>query len=149
MTHYCKSCGLLNPKDSVCILLKRAVDPEKDFCSSFQSQNYICARCNKITLAPIINKDGAQILCQKCAGELGTCATCNNSNVCSFETSSSSTPKVIQQKVQTPMGEAINQTKNPARIEETCKKGCECYKEDYGCLKENNHCGNWTSNTYN
>lgn len=83
-------------------------------------------------------------ICAQCYSYRGTCVSCKDAQTCPFETADISLPKIIQQTYQQgPM--TVSQTvKNPARIEETCKKLCKCWNPDFGCLKENYTCGDWT-----
>ena len=68
---------------------------------------------------------------------------CKEAHICDFETNSSSLPKQVQQTSR--QGNMVMQTvvKNPERIRITCEKGCKCWSDEFGCLKQNGICSNY------
>lgn len=102
----------------------------------------ICGRpCFKdaiVSVEPII-----YAMCAQCYSQCGTCAMCKEAHICDFETNSSSLPKQVQQTSR--QGNMVMQTvvKNPERIRITCEKGCKCWSDEFGCLKQNGSCGNY------
>ena len=82
--------------------------------------------------------------CIKCLQLFNTCHMCTERQKCDFETNPSSLPKQVQKTVR--QGNMVMQTveKNPARIDISCKAGCLCFSEEFGCLKQNGTCGNYT-----
>ena len=104
-------------------------------CPFYKETIDTCALCGKpIVEAGII--DGGELYCVKCGMLLGTCDTCRHMPVCTFVTDPSPVPKVIQQSVKQGNMIASMPVKNPNRIEITCKKGCECWNDEYGCMRE-------------
>ena len=100
-----------------------------------------CPLCGNYYLPTIMVVDMTEgkpiLICPTCYSNYMTnCATCTKSQKCAFETDPSPIPKLIQRQYrQGPMTSVI-QEKNPERIAITCQKGCECYSEEKGCLRE-------------
>lgn len=89
------------------------------------------------------DEPAAYIMCANCFQMTKSCTFCLEAYACPFETSDNPLPKQVQQTIR--QGNAVIQTivKNPERIRETCQKGCKCWSEEFGCLKENGICGNY------
>lgn len=140
----CKNCIYIT-SDAVCVLSRRAVNPEGQGCQCFTDEKSInhCDICgNPITNPIIYQADSIQkCICSSCSSTSGTCKFCKQRFQCEFETNSSPLPKKVIKQIQ--RGPAIMQTEvmNPDRIKETCMKGCSCWdeKEQY-CLRENGTC---------
>ena len=149
----CGDCGLKVEQgtDSFCSLSKIKIDPNIDSCSkhTFQETMKICEICGSVLLEPGIVDliDGhAHILCHNCISQLGFCNTCRNIKDCKFEPDPSPTEKIIQKEIRQGNMSMMTTVKNPKRIEETCKKGCYCYDEKNGCIRETIHyCTSWKS----
>ena len=94
---------------------------------------------------PELVQEGEQVftMCSQCASMTGTCYTCKEREKCDFETNPIDLPKQII--VTRQQGNAVirQQIVNPERIRETCQKNCECFSEEFGCLKQNGTCGKY------
>jgi hypothetical protein len=84
------------------------------------------------------------VMCPQCCTQVETCVMCQEANKCDFETNSDPSPKQVQQTIR--QGQMVMQTivQNPDRVEKTCKNGCKCWNDEFGCLKQNGTCGNYT-----
>lgn len=140
----CGRCGFQSSDGEHCGLTGIPVDPKTDGCTKGQTSPIQCDICNKFifgikTLIP--KEDGSiGIVCGNCANHLTSCRTCSKSVFCDFETNPSKIPKMIQKRIQQGSMISVSTVKNPDRIEVTCKKNCECFSENFGCLRENNCC---------
>lgn len=84
------------------------------------------------------------IMCPQCYAQTKTCAMCQQAQTCPFETDTSCPlPKQVQQTIRQGNMTMQSIVKNPDRIRETCKFGCKCWSDDFGCLKENGTCGQY------
>ena len=83
------------------------------------------------------------VMCPQCMAQTKTCAMCLEGGKCPFETDPNPLPKQIQQTIR--QGQVVMQSivKNPDRIRETCQFGCQCWSDEFGCLKENGTCGKY------
>ena len=77
------------------------------------------------------------VICPNCNKLLGTCRTCQNGNLCTFETDPSPLPKIVQKQIRQGNMTAVTQVMNPERVAITCQKGCPCYSPDFSCSKQN------------
>ena len=111
----------------------------------------ICGRpCFENAIVSALEVEGPEdspayyIMCPQCYADCGTCALCVSARECIFETSSSPLPKQVQQIIR--QGNMTMQTvvQNPDRIRETCQKSCKCWSDEFGCLKQNGTCGQYT-----
>ena len=107
-----------------------------------------CGVCGQViagqTLRFFEATDGTfKLLCDNCKNALGTCRTCTKSTTCDFETNPSPIPKAVIKSIQ--QGSMITQIqiKNPSRIDISCRVNCECFSEEFGCLRENGTCGKY------
>lgn len=139
----CRTCAIRQPEGSICRLTGREINPDKDFCSSHRKEIIICEVCDNGTLAPIVvlSDDGNHIVCENCNGSLSSCHFCLNSSSCAFETDPSPLPKLIQKQIRQGPMTTVTTVKNPDRVRETCMKGCPCFDEENGCLRQFNYCG--------
>ena len=139
-----KSCGFRDPETQLCQLLQGNIPaPEDCRCPLYNSEPMSCAFCNKIIISsPCISKKGAEWLtiCGDCAALFGTCHMCEHGQECDFQTNPSPLPMQVQKQVQQGPMIQIMTIKNPERVEETCKKNCACWSEQFGCMKENGTC---------
>ena len=83
------------------------------------------------------------ISCLEHSQLFGTCALCQNSSECDFETNPISLPKIIQKQIQKGPMTQIIQMRNPDRIAVTCAKNCSCYNSEYECGRQFSTCGNY------
>ena len=150
----CGTCGLFNPQESTCPVLKMQVDPDKDFCSKHQTNLHTCETCGRIILKPIFVPEGEDTyhkICGQCFGQHKTCAFCREVNSCAFETDPSPLPKLIQQQIQNGPTIIVTTVKNPERVRVTCQKGCPCYNPENDCMRQFNYCERmnhvWNSTT--
>ncbi len=104
-----------------------------------------CSRCGRQGPAQaFLWVDGKnELLCEQCYSVLDTCQSCGAAQSCAFETDPSSLPKVVMRQVR--QGNMVMQTqvRNPDREEITCKKGCKCYNEEFGCQRQVGCCANY------
>lgn len=143
MIKYCKTCGLRHPRESICLLTKRKIDPTKDFCSEHRLTIHKCSICGNITLSPIIDEVTERIFCQNCLSITGTCAFCLNSSTCAFETDPSPLPKYIQKQIRRGNMVSVETVKNPERTEKFCTASCKCFDANLGCSRENKYCAHY------
>lgn len=127
--------------DGNCKLLNKPVD-KNCHCPYFATQELSCDFCGKLILSGGVYENG-KIFCDDCGHQLGNCVTCRQHSICTFETDPSPVPKVIQQTVRKGNMTSSFPVKNPNRVEITCKKGCACWDEQNGCLREFYSCGKW------
>lgn len=127
--------------DGVCKLLNKPV-VDKCHCPYYTTNEINCDLCGQPILSGGIYDNG-KIYCAKCGPQLGHCATCRHRTICTFETDPSPVPKMIQQTVRQGNMMSSFPVKNPNRIEITCKKGCGCWNEEFGCLREFMACDKW------
>jgi hypothetical protein len=89
-------------------------------------------------------------ICPPCQSVMGMCPTCDKKRVCSFEDATINIPPTVVQEFR--QGNTIirQQVKNPDRIRETCQKGCDCFSEEFGCLRQiSQTCGNYKEERIN
>lgn len=126
------------------------INPDGPTCQFFASRSKLtrCESCGNYMVDGVLyqSEKGTKYICKLCASQSGTCDLCNERIHCEFETNPSPTPKVVTKQVQTNIGITVTQVTNPARIEETCKKGCVCWDKEYdACMrKEFATCGKYT-----
>ena len=118
---------------------------EKDCkCPLYMSHYEVCAFCGQPILEGGVYDTVSNLLfCNNCGHKLNTCATCMTARDCLFETDPSPVPKMVQQTVRQGNMVSTVPVKNPNRIEITCKKGCRCFDDEKGCLREFSTCQNW------
>lgn len=97
----------------------------------------------RATLSP--KKDGTyKVLCPNCIMLYGHCHTCTHKMTCSFEQSNSPHEPFIMQEIRHGNGIIRQRVKNPERVRETCQKDCQCFSEEFGCLRQiNQTCGGY------
>lgn len=139
----CGNCVLHQRNQGNCPILKQTIPADKPACPIFVREVFVCDICgNEFIQTPIIvmNEDTPKILCPDCGNNISGCRTCKERNSCLFETDPSPLPKMVMQQIRQGNMVMQTQTKNPARIDTTCKKGCSCFSQDFGCLKEWGFC---------
>ena len=81
--------------------------------------------------------------CARCGNAIreNACQVCVNGSYCAFQQDTSCTlPPVITTQHRQGNSVIQMQQKNPARIEQTCAKGCKCFMNDT-CMREVGDCG--------
>ena len=142
ITNKCENCAILDSATGKCKLTGFPQSPN-DFCSRFKTVLDICANCNQeILVYPIALPDG-RTLCHECFTLLSYCPTCFHSSTCVYETDPSPLPKSVQRRVQNGSMITVIETRNPERIDITCKKSCLCFDEKIGCRRQLNFCNDY------
>lgn len=93
--------------------------------------------------AIVMAEPAAYAICRQCYTLYNTCNACTNVVTCAFNTHPSPLPKQIQQTIRQGNMTMQSFVKNPERIDITCKIGCHCWSDEFGCGRENNICGNY------
>ena len=148
MERKCVNCFIWKQYAGVCPFFQEKMKEDSPGCHKFTDEIKTCVVCgNPIIGKPYLanNNDNWYELCPNCDEQWGNCLTCANIVLCDFETNPINLPKQVHvQEQKGPM--VINGVRrNPARIEETCAKGCscwqneECWRNTYGKLG----CKNW------
>lgn len=144
LTKYCKNCALRNPNAPKCQLTGLDIQRGDTGCAHYVTHLDECGICKskmpRGQLVDVTNPADIFYICPKCEEKIGTCVTCEKSRFCSFESDSSTLPKVTMQTIR--QGNAVMQTqvRNPERIKITCAKNCACYDAEIGCLREEAMC---------
>ena len=148
MEHICGNCAIWISSLGNCPFFNEKLDKETSACYKFTNKLRTCAICGKtiIGLSCVANHNEEWYeICQNCDQQWGNCATCANAMNCDYETNPINLPKQVP--IQTRKGSMVINAvgRNPARIQETCAKGCVCWKDnDCWC---NTHggmgCDNW------
>lgn len=139
MTFYCKNCAYLL-SNGACPIAGYSPDPNQPVCNSFSDTKYICEVChNPIFHKQMIIDDKGNTYCDKCFAKLSTCANCEQNVNCAFD-ASPDTPKMIQKREIVGNMQAVTNVRNPDIVEKTCKKGCSCFNEENGCMRDFNCC---------
>ena len=144
----CANCGFATLGLPECPVIHSPIDPSANYnCPYWCAELNYCVFCgNIISTHPIFTQasDGSwKAMCKNCQSLSGTCATCSKSTTCDFDTNPSPIPKAVEKRFQQGNQIMITQIKNPLRIEATCRVNCECFSEEFGCLRENNTCGKY------
>lgn len=141
----CETCGFrtLNPQQ--CPLIGYQYTDLRKTCPYWVAEVTHCSYCNAVIpdrhYALIHSNDGSwKPVCGKCLKLSGTCGSCVNSQVCDFETNPSTIPKAVQKTIQQGNMTTVTTIPNPTRIDITCRVNCQCFSEEFGCLKENGTC---------
>lgn len=149
----CKTCthrGVAQNGSPACVLHKKIINPDIDFCSDHinQQETIPCDFCGQPVSPDDIRihifDSATKFLCQHCSQMVGTCQTCAYGNDCGFA-NDRSMPQRVNQTVR--QGGMIMQTqiKNPKLVEKHCLS-CRCSFGTQGnCLREepNAACSNW------
>lgn len=105
------------------------------------------ARCefcgNKTAGNEIYDSELEKLFCDRCGTNLGRCFTCKNLLICPLKNDPSPIPIFIRQTNRQGNMVITQDVLNPERVEKTCKKLCDCFDENFGCLKNFNSCGKW------
>lgn len=141
MTFYCNNCGYYRPTTGLCQITGNTIDPNHAICDNFLcGEYYTCKACH----TPIFHKqmiidDQGNTYCDKCWAKLSTCANCEQNVNCAFN-DSPDTPKIIQKQEVVGNMRSVMNVRNPDIVEKTCKKGCSCFTEENGCMRDFNCC---------
>ena len=140
----CKNCAYrtLNPQTCPVIGFPYETDKSK-VCPYWTNELPQCDVCGQLDPNYFIREtsEGTYIrICKTCQSKSGTCGGCLKSTVCDFETNPSPIPKAVEKRIQQGNQIMITQVMNPLRIDETCRKNCECFSEENGCLRKYNNC---------
>lgn len=148
MERKCGNCLIWKQYNKVCPFFKEEMKEDSPACPKFTDIVKTCACCgNSIIGKPYLasNNDMWYELCADCDEQWGNCATCANITSCDYETNPINLPKQIP--TQTRKGPMVINTvgRNPARIKETCAKGCSCWQNEE-CWRNTYNglgCNNW------
>ena len=148
MEHICGNCAIWIKNAGGCPFFNEKLDKETPACHKFTNKLRACAICGKsiIGLSCVANHNEEWYeICQNCDQQWGNCATCANAMNCDYETNPINLPKQVP--IQTRKGSMVINAvgRNPARIQETCAKGCVCWKDnDCWCNAHGGMgCDNW------
>ena len=143
----CLTCGYrtLNPQQ--CPLIGYSYTEDRNqVCPYWIPELPVCDICGKISpqFSWFQNCEGIwRRECENCAKTSGTCGSCTQKNECDFETNPSPLPKAVQKQIRQGNQILVTTVINKERIRETCMKNCECFSEEFGCLKENGCCNKY------
>ena len=141
MVSKCKTCALAGLKaPGVCSLSGLKVT-DTDFCSSHRRSLSICSICGAVILENACIDEG-HLVCPNCLSQINSCRVCRKAMHCAFEEDPSPIPKAISQQIRQGNGIFVTSVRNPERIRETCQKGCECFDDKNGCLRQICFCNN-------
>lgn len=141
MTFLCKNCAYLL-SNGACPIAGYSPDSNQPVCINFSDTKYTCKVChNPIFHKQMIIDDKGNTYCDKCFAKLSTCANCEQNVNCAFD-ASPDTPKIVQKREIVGNMQAVMNVRNPDIIEKTCKKGCSCFSEENGCMRDFNSCDN-------
>lgn len=143
----CASCPSRNHNTQICSIFQCKV-PDDFFCKYAETSYHTCEICGNLVpndrlYLTLVDDDKYLYAHHQCIKAYGHCETCANASLCAFQTSAIEIPPVVVQTIH--QGNAViqQQVKNPARIAETCAKGCSCYIDEK-CRKESgNTCDNY------
>lgn len=139
MTFYCKNCAYLL-SNGACPIAGYSPDPNQPVCNSFSDTKYVCKVChNPIFHKQMIIDNQGNTYCDKCFAKLSTCANCEQNVNCAFD-ASPDTPKMVQKREIVGNMQTVTNVRNPDIVEKTCKKGCSCFNEENGCMRDFNCC---------
>lgn len=143
----CGRCVLPGLNGGKCPIFQKSIKWDEPGCPMFAEELTTCETCGS-PLLPVENaiykadsKDDYHLLCDKCIAALKTCVGCENAKSCAFE-NDPRPDKYVMETIR--QGNAIlqKQQKNDKIVRDTCAKGCKCFSEEFGCLREINYCGN-------
>lgn len=134
----CNKCAYAN--QGICMGTNLPIDDlTEDFCSNFTTHLEICWHCGRVIPKKAVIYDAHKnaSICPNCFSTYGTCTMCkkNIEENCAF-LMDKTLPKQVQKQIQQGPMIFVTVVKNPELIEKTCKKGCCCWSETNGCLKE-------------
>lgn len=146
LTKTCGECALR--QNGICPIFQEAVEAAQSACVKYTDELFTCELCGGIILRgdrlfDVTIPNEIHTVCRNCKKHFGHCASCKCGNECRFETDPSDLPKLTQKEFRQGNMIQIVTVKNPSRVDLTCKNGCPCFDPDFGCLKENNTCGNY------
>ena len=144
----CGQCALMQHSGGICPVFKTEQPHDHPGCPYHAFELDPCPLCGnhmpkEHQLIDMTDSEHFYIYCDNCSKYVGHCETCTNAQNCSFETDPSSIPKMVQKEIRQGNMIQIMTVKNPSRIDITCKKGCPCFSEEFGCLRQINYCDNY------
>lgn len=150
----CYNC-LWKDEQNFCHKIKMTISNTSKECPAYTTtqdiQNcHICGRTLPIKDLIIYSGKTNLLICPVCSKTLGSCGICENGDYCAFNDDHSCTEPPLIDKIFS-QGNTRMQTTipNPKRIELTCKQKCKCYSEEFGCLRNNNCCGEYKMKEFN
>lgn len=140
----CLTCGFhtLNPQQCPLIGYQYAENGNQ-VCPYWTEELPICGVCGEINPIYALTQKADESwirICKNCLSKSGTCVMCLKSTTCDFETNPSPIPKAVQKTIQQGPITTVTTVKNIERVRETCQKNCECFRENFGCLRESGNC---------
>lgn len=146
-TKHCGNCGFHNLDPQQCQLIgyQYAAD-RKLSCPYWTDELPICDTCGKVSLDYAFSQSPSgeyKRVCKECLSLSGTCRSCVKSAECDYENNPSTLPKAVEKRYQRGNQIIVVQEKNPLRIDISCRVNCECFSEEFGCLRENGTCGKY------
>ena len=140
MANKCRMCALKNANQGKCLIFNADMSNE-DGCPHFTMSPQFCAFCGSfIPKGGIIEMEGdaAILMCEKCAN-LPMCSRCVSNQICAFQSDQScKEPQLEMKTVQQGNMTMQTQVLNKRRVEQTCAKGCPCYRPEG--LDDGTHC---------
>lgn len=146
-TKSCLTCGYRSLNATKCPLIGYSYTSDRNqVCPYYTHELPTCGLCGRVDpqVSFVQKSDGTFIYwCGDCKSKSGTCGLCSKSSECCYETDPSPLPKAVLKSFK--QGNMITQVqiKNPDRIDITCRVNCQCFSEEFGCLRENGTCGNY------
>lgn len=143
----CGQCAWPGLNKGICPFFQEPRGGDMEACPRFATEIRYCEICGRPILRTqdsVLIEDSRgeyRTICNQCGVALKTCAGCQNGRSCAFE-NDPRPDKIILKTIR--QGNAIlqKQVRNPEIIRDTCAKGCKCFSEEFGCLREINCCGN-------
>ena len=144
----CGQCAWRTPDGQQCRLFKQSIKNPEDSCPNGTKHTEKCDLCGAEMMPNAVIIDmgldhKTHLICPNCSQNYYSCRNCGQSFTCAFETSTIDLPKQIQQQMQTVQGYIVTTIRNPARVRETCEKGCKCFDKEFECCRQNNYCKNF------
>lgn len=142
----CGRCGLPGLNGGVCPVFQKPMEWDEVGCPMFAEEVTTCEICGSPIIPAVrailfITETNTYSICDRCHTALKTCAGCKNSRSCAFE-NNPRPDKYVMKTVRQGNAQIQMQVRNPEIVRLTCQNGCKCFSEEFGCLRENNCCGN-------
>ena len=147
----CFNCGYRQLDTTKCPLIGYSYPNDETaapVCPYWVDELNTCGVCGQIIAGQALrifeSADGTfKLLCDRCKNASGTCLACVKNADCDFETNPSPIPKAVEKRFQQGPMIRVEQVPNPERIDSTCRINCECFSEEFGCLRQNGTCGKY------
>lgn len=138
-TKTCETCALYLKDQSGCLRSQHREKPDH-YCGAWIDELLVCDICGQAFLPPAKlmymspESEAAVIMCHQCFAKRNTCQLCKHGSYCDFQENKECTlPQMVQKTIQRDNMIVSTTVPNEARIEETCKKNCACYHEEFIC----------------